>query len=309
MSKKKYLIQMLFVLLLFFVSSNTIYADKISPFINKVSLKTNERTWEYIKYTNEGDTKKEILLLVYGYNMQKEKVDETIPTLLRVDTDTFTINPGESKDLPYEIVLPDNIAEGTYFNLLILQPSADNASSSVTSSSSVSQVVRIDIYPENSTDNKISVTPSSISLETINRGIPWIKASEIKYTYTNTSNYILQPKGEIQIFNEKQNTEPVYLKINKEEKLLYPGETLTETLKINKWNIYDLIYNKVVLGRFYNGVDGEYQGAQTTIEGFKDEVLIAGVAILFLFIMFGESSRGKGRKIPEEYEDEGDEEE
>ena len=237
---------MFFVSLLFFVSSNTIYADTISPFINEVSLQENERTWEHIKYTNEGDTKKEILLLVYGYNLQKEEVDETIPTLLRVDTDTFTINPGESKDIPYEIVLPDNISEGTYFNLLILQPSTGSTTSSVTSSSSVSQIVRIDVYPENSTDNKISVTPSSISLEIINRGIPWIKASEIKYTYTNTSNYILQPEGEIQIFNEKQNTEPIYLKINKEEKLLYPGETLTETLKTNKWNIYDLIYNRIV---------------------------------------------------------------
>lgn len=309
MKKRKYILQILSVLLFSFVFSNTSSADTISPFINNVSLKTDERTWEYIKYTNEGDTEKEILLKAYGYNSETEEVDEDIPTLLRVDTDTFTINAGESEDIAYEIVPPDNIEEGTYFNILILEPVSNTTSSGITTSTSVSQIVRIDIYPEDSEDNKISTTPANISLEVVSKGIPWIKSAEIKYTYTNTSNYILQPKGEFQVFNEKQNTEPVYIKINEEEKLIYPGETLTETLKINKWNIYDLIYERTVLGRFYNGVDGEYQGEQTSIGSFKDEVLIGGGIILFFFVIFGGSSKSKGRKLPKDYEDDEDYEE
>lgn len=309
MNKRKYLTQILLVFLFSFVFSNTISADTVSPFINEVSLKTNERTRESIKYTNEGDTQKEILLQAYGYNSKTEEIDENIPTLLRVDTDTFVINPGEFEDIPYEVVLPDNIAVGTYFNILILKSVTDETDSSITTSTSVSQIVRIDIYSEDSTENKISVSPASISLEVVSKGIPWIKSAEIKYTYTNTSNYILHPEGELQIFNEKQNTEPVYIKINEEEKLLYPGETLTETLKVNTWNIYDLIYERVVLGRFYNGIDGEYQGEQTSIEGFKDEMLIAGVVILFLFVIFGESSKSKGKKLPDEYEEDAEDEE
>lgn len=278
-------------------------ADTISPFINEVSLKQDERTRESITYTNEGTVEREILLKAYGYDTKTEAVDKNIPILLRIDTDTFVINPGESEDIPYEIVLPENLEVGTYFNILILEPVPQSESSSITTSTSVSQIVRIDVYASDSELNKISDIPANISLEVINKGIPFIKPAEIKYTYTNISNYILKPEGEIQVFNEKQNTEPIYLKINKGEKILQQDETLTETFKIDTWNIYDLIYDKVVLGRFYNGVDGQYQGDQTRIESFKDELLIAGAIILFLFIISGESSKEKGRNIPKDYDD------
>jgi len=301
MKKQKYPILLLFPLF-FFLSSKEISADSIAPFINEVNLKENERTREELIFTNDGDSSKEILLQVYGYNSQTDDIDNDIPTLLRVDTDSFLIKPNESKELPYEIVLPEGIEIGTYFNLLILEPIPQVKNSAIITSPSVSQIVKINIYPADSAENKIPKTPADITLEIVHKGIPWIKATEIRYTYRNISNYILQPKGEIQVFNEKQNTEPIYLKINKEKKLLYPEEELSETLKVNTWNIYDLIYKRVVLGRFYNGVDGEYQGEQTTIQDFKNETVITGVVILFLFVILRESLKNKGGKVPEDYD-------
>ena len=307
MKKQKYLI-LLLLPLFFFLSSKEISADSIAPFLNEVNLKENERTREELIFTNDGDISKEILLQVYGYNSKTEEIDNNIPIFLRVDTDTFLIQPKESKEIPYEIVLPENIEVGTYFNLLVLEPISQARNSTITTSSSISQIVRVNIYPEDSENLKISTIPADISLSIVRKGIPWVKEAEIRYTYKNVSNYILQPEGEIQIFNEKQNTEPIYLKINKEKKLLYPEEELSETLKVNTWNIYDLIYKRVVLGRFYNGVDGEYQGDQTAIEGFGDEILIIGVFILFLFVIFRESSKGRGRELPKDYEEENEEE-
>jgi len=302
---KKILITLLFISFSF----SNIYADTIEPFINTVDLQTDERTRESITYTSENGVEKEILLEVHGYNINTEEIDEDVPILLRVDTDTFNILPGESKDIPYEVVLPENIEVGTYHNLLVLDPVNKTEDSIITTLHSLSQVVRINIYPAGSDSNLIPVTPADISLEVVTKGIPWIKASEIKYTYENTSNYILQPEGDLQVFNRKQNEEPIYLKINEEEKILNPGEKISETLKINTWNIYDLIQERVVLGRFYNGVDGQYQGEQISIESFKDEVVIVGVVIVFLYIILSESSKSKGRKLPKEYDDEHEDEE
>jgi len=307
-NKIKYLTLFFLLFPFFLFPSKKVFADSISPFINEVSLKENERTRESLTFTNESDLPKEILLRVYGYNLKTEEIDDNVPLLLRVDTDTFLIQPKESKDLPYEIVLPENIKVGTYFNLLVLESISQAKNSTITTSPSISQIVRVDIYPVDSTDNTISSIPADISLEVISKGIPWIKGVEIKYSYSNISNYILQPQGEIQIFNQKQNTEPIYLKINKDENLLYPGDVLSETLKTNTWNIYDLIYERVVLGRFYNGVDRQYQGDQTTIESFKEEIAIVGIVTLFLFIIFRESSKGSGRKMPKDYDEENEEE-
>ena len=224
MNKQKSLI-LLFLLFPFLFSPEEISADSISPFINEVDLKENERTREELLFTNDSDTPKEILLQVYGYNLKTEEIDNEIPLLLRVDTDSFLIPARETKDLPYEIVLPENIGVGTYFNLLVLKPISQIEDSTLTTSPSISQLVRINIYPADSTENTISPIPADITLEVVNRGIPWIKGAEIEYTYKNISNYILQPKGEIQVFNQKQNTEPIYLKINTKEDLLHPGDT------------------------------------------------------------------------------------
>ena len=308
MKKQIYLILLLLLPCFVFLSLKEISADSISPFINEVNLKEDERTREELLFTNDSEAPKEILLQVYGYNLKTEEIDKNVPILLRVDTDSFLIPEGETKDLPYEIVLPENIKVGTYFNLLILKPVSQAENSIITTSHSVSQIVRINIYPTDSTENTISPIPADITLKVVNRGIPWIRGAEIEYTYTNVSNYILQPEGDIQIFNQKQNTKPIYLKINTKEDLLHPGDTLSETLKVKTWNIYDLIYERVVLGRFYNGVDGQYQGDQTTVESFQDEILVIGVVVIFLSIIFRESSKGKGRKIPKNYDEENEEE-
>lgn len=309
MKNKKIFTTTLLLTLFLTVFPSLLSADTITPFVNTVSLNQAGRSRESFQYSNESNIQREILLQAYGYNIITEDIDADVPILLLVDTDTFVINPSETKDIPYEVVLPENLETGTYFNILILEPVSQAEESSITTHTSASQIVRIDVYPKDSEDNKIADIPADISLEVITKGIPYIKAAQIKYTYTNTSNYILQPEGELQIFNEKQKTEPVYIKINEEEKVLQKGEMLTEIFEIQSWSIYDLIYERVVLGRFYNGVDGQYQGEQLRIENFKDELIVIGAVVLFISILSGESSKAKGRKIPKDYDEETEDEE
>ena len=309
MKNKKIFTTTLLLTLFLTVFPSLLSADTITPFVNTVSLNQAGRSRESFQYSNENNIQREILLQAYGYNIITEDIDADVPILLLVDTDTFVINPSETKDIPYEVVLPENLETGTYFNILILEPVSQIEESSITTHTSASQIVRIDVYPKDSEDNKITDIPADISLEVITKGIPYIKPAQIKYTYTNTSNYILQPEGELQVFNEKQKTEPVYIKINEEEKVLQKGEMLTEIFEIQSWSIYDLIYERVVLGRFYNGVDGQYQGEQLRIENFKDELLVIGAVVLFISILSGESSKAKGRKMPKDYDEETEDEE
>ena len=299
-----------FALLAF--SFSEIYADTAYPFQNTVNIQEGETASSKVTFKNEGNESEKILLKVYGYDPENEAISSDEPILLRVDTDTFDVEGGETKDLPYEIVIPENTEIGTYFNLILLQPVSDTEGSTVTTTPSLSQIVEINVYKEGNTTYSLPSNPGNITIEILDRGIPFVKGASIKYTYTNTTNYVLQPDGELQIFNEEQNKEPEYIEINKEEKYLYPGEELTETFTIDSyiWSADDLIYDRVVLARFYNGIDGGYQGEKTTIQSFKTESIIGIVSVLLLVIILSEFSKGKGRKLSknEEEFEEGDEE-
>jgi len=283
-----------------------IFADTVSPFKNVVDIQISKSSTEEISFTNESDNDKEILLKVYGYDPEKEEISEDISTLLRVNTDTFDVSGGETKKIQYEVVVPEGTEKGTYFNLLVLETVSDLDESNVVTTPSLSQIVEINVYASGNDSYSLPENPGSIEIEVVDRGIPFIKGATIKYTYTNTSNYVLQPEGELQIFNEQQNEEPMYIQINDEEEYLYPGEELTETFTTDtySWSLDDLIYDRTILGRFYNGVDGAYQGEKATIGSFRDESLVTVVAFLFLVILLSESSKGRGRKISKKNEDE-----
>lgn len=310
MKKKLCLIPLLILFFLLSSPFNT-YADSISPFKNTVDIQISESSLEKISFTNDEDKTKEILLTAYGYNPQTEDISKETPSLLRVDTDTFTVKAGGRISIPYEVVIPEGTEEGTYYNLLVLSPVSDTESSVVNTSHAVSQVVEINVFQKGNTNMVLPSNPGKISLEAVNKGIPLIKGAVITYTYTNTTNYVLQPEGELQIFNEEQNKEPIYIHINMEGKHLYPGETLTETFTIDSyiWSLDDLISNRIVLGRFYNGIDGGYQAEKLTIEGFKNESAVLLVAVLFLVVILSEASKRKGNKSLEYYDEDTEEDE
>jgi hypothetical protein len=108
----------------------------------------------------------------------------------------------------------------------------------------------------------------------------------IKYTYQNTTNYVLQPQGEIQVFDGKSSYAPEYRQINVNGKKLYPGDSIEETVNIDKWHISDILFGRKVVGRFYNGIDqNSIVKDQTQNTNYTYLFIIACVLVMVIILI------------------------
>jgi len=79
---------------------------------------------------------------------------------------------------------------------------------------------------------------------------------------------------------------PFKEKINWEQKKLYPGGLLEEEFEINQYHFSDLYSNRIVIGRFYNGIDENLLVKEVILEP-NYIPLIAGGTLIFatLFLL------------------------
>jgi hypothetical protein len=117
----------------------------------------------------------------------------------------------------------------------------------------------------------------------------------IKYTYQNTTNYVLQPQGEIQIFDQRSSYAPEYRQINDTAKRLYPGDSIEETITIKNWHLSDIIFGRKVVGRFYNGIDQNSITKEATQSSYYGYFAILAVLLLLLFLL-GKSIHADNKK-------------
>jgi hypothetical protein len=148
---------------------------------------------------------------------------------------------------------------GTYFNLIILKEEVEKAfvaeTNPVGAVENLAHLVVLHIADADKDVKGITSEFAKVEIEVIDKGIPFISPTVIKYTYENISNYVLNPMGEIQLYSTKGRFTPEYIKINKDQQKLYPGGLMEEEFTIQKDHISNLYTQRVVLGRFYNGID------------------------------------------------------
>ena len=184
----------------------------------------------------------------------QELIDTETYIFVKTDKEIFNVKAHESLTLSYEIIPPDNILPGTYFNIIILQTQSEESfiqgENPIGLLGNISQLVIINVVDSESQVKGISTEFAQISIEIVNKGIPFIKPTIIKYTMQNTSNYVLNPVGEIQIFNQKGKYEPLYIKINSNEIKLYPKDKLEQEFTVKDWNISDIFNPREIVGRF-----------------------------------------------------------
>jgi len=108
--------------------------------------------------------------------------------------------------------------------------------------------------------------------------------------------------GEIQLYSTKGRFTPEYIKINKDQQKLYPGGILEEEFKIEKDHISNLFTQRVVLGRFYNGIDENLIVKEVVIQpNFELFVALAilVVAIVALMKVVLDKKKKSSKKNPE----------
>ena len=271
----------------FFLSfSTTTNANILKPSINELFLESNKRSSSTVTIKNEQNKRISITPKVYPYSAKDESLingDQYI--FVKTDLETFDIEANSDLDLNYEIIPPQNLVPGTYFNLIILEEVDNNPilkqENPVNTSANLSQLVVLHIT-ESGNVKGITSDFANITFEITDKGIPFLKPTKVKYIYQNKTNYVLEPEGEIQIFNIQGKYQPKYLKINKDNSKLYPNDSFEEEIEINSWNIKDIISERKIIGRFYNGLDDNFVTKEVTTENYI--LYLAGITILLILI-------------------------
>jgi len=260
------------ILLYTLLGISNIYANSITPAINEVQLPQGQRTLSYVTFENKEDRDIEILLKIYEYNPKTDQIIENSKNIfLKADTDTFTIQAGTKRNIPYEIYPVENIEKGTYFNILVLTEVVNPED--VYINKGISQLVILHVVDQDAQVAGVTTSDYISKIEVLNKGIPFLVPLKIRYTVQNNSNYVITPQGRIEIFNSKGNNKPEYIYINTDEEKVYPKETIEKTITLNKWSLYDILYERVAIGNFTNGLDSKAITVEKRINSYVYEIL------------------------------------
>lgn len=256
---KKHLFSILFTLLLSLIPiSKTFASITVSP--SQQTITTTEKTSVKRKVTFKNDEKTTIYInpQVFSYKpKEKEFLTEEKDIFIKINNEILAVRAGESVTLEYEVVPTGSISQGTHLNLIMFQDAqkeSKNTQYQVGISGKISHLVVLNIIGKNGFPKDFAY----VNIEVMDSGIPFIKASKIKYTLHNTTDFIITPTGEIQIFNQKGGYRPIYNHINKAEKRLYPKESITETFEIKDWHIQDLLFPRNIVALFYNDINDKH---------------------------------------------------
>jgi heme exporter protein D len=94
--------------------------------------------------------------------------------------------------------------------------------------------------------------------------------------------------GEIQFYSTKGRFTPEYIKINKDQQKLYPGGLLEEEFEVQKDHISNLFTQRMILGRFYNGIDENLVIQEVVIQpNFELFIAIALLIVALIALIKG----------------------
>jgi len=296
------LITILYIFGFAFLTPSKLFADSITPSIYETTIVKETNGKGKVTFKNEGTAPVIITPTVSAYDpktLQLISDDKTI--FLVLDRETYTVQPQASLILNYEIKPPTNLSVGTYFNLIIFQKSVPstviNQPNQLGTVENLSQLVSIHILEKQTTyPLQIKSDFAQISMNITDAGIPFIKPMSIKYTYQNTTSYVLQPQGEIQVFDLKSSYSPEYIQINATGKKLYPGDSIEETITVKNWHISDILLGRKVIGRFYNGIDQNVITKEQTQNTYYTYVAILAGILVLIFVMIKSIQSDKKRK-------------
>ena len=303
--KFKHTLTICFAAILLFLNSGEIFADSLTPSIFEKGVTAGSTSTGAVTFTNESLDEVVIKPYVSAYDAKLlQLISDEKGIFLKMDIETYKVQSGGTLTLNYEIKPPANFTPGTYFNLVVLQkvmPSTYLTTKNPTGTiDALSQLVAINILEQSEAGVLgIKADFASITMEVIDKGIPFLKPTVVKYTYQNTTNYVLDPKGEIQIFDTKSTYSPTYKQINGENKKLYPKDTIEETISISDWHLSDILFGRKIVGYFYNGIDeNSVTSGPVTTSYYAYLGILGGIVILvgILIKAIASDNKKKGTK-------------
>lgn len=268
--------------------STKIYAETISPFSTEQTLLQGASSNHTITFSNENNYNIYVTPKLYKYYPQSEYVLdlETFEEFVKIDNDYITVPAKSSRDIRYQIVAPNALEGGTYYNLIVFEHigQTKKEDGEVGASGALSHLVQLNIINDY---NANTVTEDyNIELSVVSRGVPFIKPAILKLLFFNNSKYTLIPQGEIQVVKQNGDKEPEYIKVNLDGTRVYPEDSLEKTYEVKNWYLEDILYGKKAYLKIENGLDKNMTTKEIDIPGFKNEFLyiIVSVTVIVLLV-------------------------
>lgn len=281
----------LLVLGISILNTNRILAYSISPAVNEIKITVGQSLTESFNFRNNSNEDITVDIKIAQYDTQTEIIQYN-PDLKLIETfdQTYNIKLNSSKDISYSIKPPLNLPLGTYTYIIQTTEINNDVNLSrmtkVDISPSIAHLVVVHVIdPEGNVKGLTSDNTFVPSIEVVDKGIPFLKPLKIKLTISNSSNYILNPLGEIQVFNKKESYKPTYLKINTSEEKLYPSGTYTEEFSISNWHIQDLISDRKIVAEIYDGVGDNAQIIEEFVPSFRNITLIILFGLISVLLL------------------------
>ncbi len=258
--RKSHLIKGILLILITLFTLSTSYtkvgATTISPTVKNYIVEKDDIIFEEIKYKNDSNKTESITLSISSYDTKKE-VNLTDKPFITVKSTKFTVKPKTEISIPYIVSIPSDIPAGTYFNVVYIEKKEkDTKSGNVTVIQSNGILFSFHVQDSTTSLNQIFYNQSDIKLVIKNKGLPYYIPTQFEYVYTNNSNFVFKPQGEIRIIDSKGNQVMERFEINKDIKTVYPGETISQTFEVNIWkDLSSILESKTIVSKTYSDID------------------------------------------------------
>lgn len=277
----------LITLLTLSISYTPVIATTISPTVKNFVVQKDDIFFEEIKYKNDSNKAESISISISSYDTKKEENLSDKP-FITVKGTKFTVKPKTEITIPYIIAIPSDIPAGTYFNVIYIEKKEkDTKSGNVTVIQSNGILFSFHIQDSTTSLNQIFYNQSDIKLVVKNKGLPYYLPTQFEYIYTNNSNFVFKPQGEIRIIDSKGNQIMERFEINKDVKAVYPGETITQTYEVNLWkDIQSILDKKTIVSKTYSDIDQTPVLNKVDISViYQIGVILGVIAIIILAIL------------------------
>jgi hypothetical protein len=297
--KKRRILIAISIVLASFLFTSKIFAESISPFYTEDKLISGSNKNYSLTIDNKNDYDLFVTPKVYKYYPKSEYISELEPfeEFVKIDTDYIEIPSGSEREINFQIVAPQALDPGTYYNLIVFQQTGQTVEENemIGATGAISHLVKLHLI----SDNSDKVTDQyDISLEVIDRGIPFLKPAILKLTFFNNSPYTLIPKGEIQVVKKSGNKPPEYIKVNLDRVRAYPKDTVEFEYEIENWYIEDIFFGKTAYIQIGNGIDESVIRKEIQIPGFRNEFLYI-LATITVIVLLATSLKGDTKPEPE----------
>jgi hypothetical protein len=284
--KRKIIVTILSLLIInFFWNIEKIYAITVGP--AKIEYKANpgEKINDRLVIINDSQTNQTFYAAFEKFTEVngEKKFLPSEPTALsewfKMEK-TVTLKPGEQKNIPFTIDIPENAPPGGHF-AVIWWGTAPNDSKQVSIVTRAGILVYLEVSGE--INEKGSVTAFSLPY---NKKIVFELPNDFIVNFKNEGNTYLKPKGEITIRNLFNNKIAAY-KVNNKERIIFPNNSqilniapqFTETP-------FALGLYKATLALSWGEKDNHFNKTFNFIVFPWKTILVAFIILLITFLIF-----------------------